>query len=108
MSFIHVRTQQKKPHMWYSKEVEPFAFELAGQERQPSRFLDRISRLGKISYEIQTSLNGKSARLCFFPGQLKRKRLYMLDTQCEGTVTLPAVMSSHAYGGTYMYAHVNT
>jgi len=53
-----------------------FAFEFAGQETQPSRFPVQISRLGKSSYKIQTSLNAKSARLCFFPGWIKRKRLY--------------------------------
>ncbi len=52
-------------------------FELAGQERQPSRFPVQTSRLGKISYQVQTSLNGKSARLCFFLGQTQR--LYMSD-----------------------------
>jgi hypothetical protein len=31
--------------------------------------------LGKISYAIQLSVNGKSARLCFFPGLLKRRQL---------------------------------
>jgi hypothetical protein len=30
----------------------------------------------KIVYEIQTPVEGKSAQLCLFPGQLKRKQLY--------------------------------
>jgi hypothetical protein len=53
-----------------------FAFELARQERQTSRLSVQISRLEKVSYEFQTSLNGKSPRLCLFVGQLKSKWLY--------------------------------
>ncbi len=57
--------------------VKLFAFDLAGQERQPSRFPVQRKAFGKISYEIQTLVNGEWQRLCFFPGQLRRKQLYM-------------------------------
>ncbi len=62
----------------YHVNLKLFAFELAGQERQLSRFPDQIRCLGKLSYEIQTSANGKSARLCFFSGRLKREQLYYM------------------------------
>ena len=57
--------------------VKLFVFELAGQERQPSRFPVQRKAFGKKSYEIQTLVNGEWQRLCFFPGQLRRKQLYM-------------------------------
>jgi hypothetical protein len=55
--------------------VKLFALELAGQERQLSRF--PVSNKAFGEFEIQTSLNGKSARHCFSPGQLKFKQLYV-------------------------------
>jgi hypothetical protein len=48
-----------------------------GKKDSQAQFPVQISRLGKISCEIQTLLNGQSARLCFCPGQLKPKRLQL-------------------------------
>jgi hypothetical protein len=46
--------------------VKLLPFELAGPQRQPSRFPLQIKAFEKISYEVQTSLNGKSARSVSF------------------------------------------
>jgi hypothetical protein len=59
--------------------MKHFASELAGQERQLSQFLVQIKAFGKSLYGIHTTVNKKSARLCFFPGQLKRKQLYVRE-----------------------------
>ncbi len=48
-----------------------------GRARKTAGPISRSNKaFGKISSEIQTSVNGKSARLCCFPGQLKHKHLY--------------------------------
>ncbi len=47
---------------------------LSLRARRTAKLISRLNKpFGKISYEIRTYVNGKSARLCFFPGQLKRR-----------------------------------
>jgi hypothetical protein len=89
--FVHVClrvslvTCMYHPHACMSAciyHVTLFAFELAGQDRQPSRFPVQNKAFGRISYGIKTSVKEKSARLCLFPGQLKRKQLYVCVHAC--------------------------
>ena len=57
-----------------------------GQARKKTEPISRSNKaFGKISNEIQTSVNGKSAWLCFFPGQLKHKQF--ARTCCTHTYT---------------------
>jgi hypothetical protein len=85
--------------------LKPFAFELAGQERQPSRFPVEISLLGKISYEIQPSFNGKFARLCFFPDRLKRKRLCVAQSMHD-SIICPRMLYIYIYIYIYTYIYI--
>jgi hypothetical protein len=55
--------------------LKPFAFELPGKQESRADFPVQVKAFGKNSYEIQMSVNGKSARFCFFPGQVIHKQL---------------------------------
>jgi hypothetical protein len=60
------------PHI----RIKCFAFQLAGQKRtRPISVQD--TAFGKIHCKMQTSANKKNASLCFLPGQLIRKALYV-------------------------------
>jgi hypothetical protein len=65
-------------HLWLNLKL--FAFELAGQERQPSWIPVQIRRLDFIwSFPQTPYLKAKSSWLCFFPGQLNHKQLYTIE-----------------------------
>jgi hypothetical protein len=50
-----------------------------GRATKTAEAISRSNKaFGRISYEIQTSVNGKSARLCFFPDQLRRKQFHFI------------------------------
>jgi hypothetical protein len=61
-----------------NQDVTWSCLRLSWPGKKDSRADSRSNKVfGRISYEMQTSVKGKSARLCFCPGQLRRKQLYI-------------------------------
>jgi hypothetical protein len=62
----------------YSQADDKAVCVWAGRARKTTELISRSNKaFSEISYEIQMSVNGKPARLCFLHCQLKRKRLYV-------------------------------
>ncbi len=93
--------------------VKLFAFELAGQERQ----LCEYGVWGKFLYETETSVIGKTARLCFFSGQVKRKQLHKYLNDYDTNVCklyiyiyiyIHTYTHTYIHTYTYIYRHTHT